>query len=310
MPVVVVLGLLFCWVGAVAAEEAYAKANPVVWTADNYSTASQLRQHLRRNNLFLHSSAAVVYDLRDGQVLYERDADEQRPIASLTKLMTAMVVLDADLPMDEVVTILRKDRDRLRGSKSRLSYGTKLTRKDLLLISLAASENRSAAALARTYPGGKTAFVEAMNRKAKTLGMNATHFADSTGLDDENVSTARDLVTLVQASNSYALINQMSTNGKSYVTDLRKGWKVEFFNTNRLVRRKAWDVDVSKTGYIAASGYCLVMKTTVQGRPLAFVLLNSWGKDSKFGDAGRIKRWLMRAEKRLQKAASQVASAS
>ena len=281
-----------------AAESRSPQIASVAWGNDAYVTASQLRQNLKPNNLFLRSSAAVVYDLRDGQVLFERDADEQRPVASLTKLMTAMVVLDAKLPMDEVITILRKDRDRLRGSKSRLAYGSKLTRRDLLLISLAASENRAAAALARTYPGGKSAFVTAMNAKAGVLRLRDTHFADSTGLDDENVSTARDLVRLMGAASEYPLITEMSTSGKNFVTDLRKGWKVEFFNTNRLVRRRSWDVDLSKTGYIAASGYCLVMHLTIEGRPLAVVLLNSWGKDSKFGDSGRIKRWLMRAEKR------------
>jgi len=277
---------------------------------ERHLSATELREYLNPDKLFLRSSAAVIYDLRDGEVLFERDADEQRPVASLTKLMTAMVVLDAKLPMDDVVTITRADRDRLRGSKSRLSYGTKLTREDLLLIALAASENRAAAALGRSYPGGKPALVAAMNAKAKQLNMRDSHFADPTGLDDDNVSTAHDLVKLVKAANQYAVIRDMSTTGKSYVTDLRSGWKVEFFNTNRLVRRKNWDVELSKTGYIAAAGYCLVMKTVIADRPIAVVLLNSWGKLSKFGDAGRIKRWLIRSEKRAQRLAGTLASST
>lgn len=274
----------------------------------NYVPANTLVEHLNPKKLFLRSSAAVVLDQRDGVVLYKRDADEQRPIASLTKLMTAMVILDAKLSMEEVIRIKRVDRDRLRGSKSRLSYGTLLTREDLLHISLAASENRAAAALARTYPGGKKAFVEAMNKKAKSLGLKDTRFADSTGLHSKNLSTANDLTKLVAAAYQYPQIREMSTDGRDHVVDRRSGWKVEFLNTNRLVRRKHWDINLSKTGYIADAGYCMVMQTEINDRPIIIVLLNSWGKHSKFGDSNRIKRWLDNAERRAKRDASRVAT--
>ena len=210
-----------------------------------------------------------------------------------------MVILDKKLDLNEQIRIKRKDRDRIRGSKSRLSYGTILTRYDLLKISLAASENRAANALSRTYPGGKKAFIKAMNEKARSLGMLQSKFKDPAGLHSGNLSTAKDLIKLVTASSHYKLIKKFTTTGKSYVTDKRSGWKVEFFNTNRLVRRKNWDISLSKTGYIADAGHCLVMETKISHRPVIIVLLNSWGKLSKFGDSNRIKRWLQNGEKRL-----------
>ncbi|MDH5300535.1 MAG: D-alanyl-D-alanine endopeptidase [Gammaproteobacteria bacterium] len=276
---------------------------------ESYITADELRLHLDPGKLHLRSSAAVIYDLRDGQVLFERNADAQRPVASLTKLMTAMVVLDAGLPLDEELIVTRADRDTLRGSRSRLAFGTRLTREDMLLISLVASENRAAAALGRNYPGGIKGFVAAMNQKAKQLGMMHTRFADATGLDDDNVSTARDLVKMVEASQRYPLIREASVTAKSHVTDLRSNWKIEFINTNRLVRQKTWDVEVSKTGYIVPAGHCLVMSAMIADRPVAVVLLNSWGKQSKFGDASRIKNWLLSTEKRVARAHGTLASA-
>jgi len=263
------------------------------------ASASVLKQTLNPKRLFLHSSTALVLDESEGVVLYEKESSKKMPIASLTKLMTAMVILDAKLNLKEKIRIKRVDRDRLRGSKSRLSYGTILTRHDLLKISLAASENRAAKALARTYPGGSRAFIKAMNNKAKLLSMTRSHFKDSTGLHSKNVSTAKDLVKLVAAASKYPLIKKFTTIGKSYVTDLRSGWKVEFFNTNRLVRRKNWEISLSKTGYIADAGHCLVMETKISNRPTIIVLLNSWGKLSKFGDSNRIKRWIQNGEKRI-----------
>jgi D-alanyl-D-alanine endopeptidase (penicillin-binding protein 7) len=174
----------------------------------------------------------------------------------------------------------------------------------MLYIALAASENRAAHALARTYPGGKTAFVGAMNRKAAELGMDRTRFADPTGLHSGNVSTARDLVKLVDAAAGYRAIRSLTTRPRGSVTDLRRGWKVEFFNTNRLVRSKDWSIGLSKTGYIADAGNCLVMQTEISGRPLIIVLLNSWGKLSKFGDSNRIRKWLVDAEKTASQGAS------
>lgn len=268
--------------------------------SDRLVTAAQLRRHAKSEDLFLRSSVALVQDAEENVVLYGRNVDEQRPIASLTKLMTAIVCLDAGLPLDEKIRITRADRDRLRGSRSRLSYGTILTRRDALYIALAASENRAAHALARTYPGGGSAFVEAMNAKAAELGMRDTRFSDSSGLHSGNVSTARDLARLVEAAWQYELIRTMTTRPKGSVTDLRSDWKVEFLNTNRLVRRKDWDVGLSKTGYIADAGNCLVMKAEILDRPVIIVLLNSWGKLSKFGDSNRIRQWLVETEEKVR----------
>ncbi len=271
-----------------------------------FDESTKISHYLNPKKLFLRSSAALVMDTSDGKVLYARDANELRSIASLTKLMTAMVLLDAKLPLTEKIKITRKDRDRLRGSKSRVAYGSIITREDLMLLALAASENRATAALARTFPGGKPAFVKAMNQKAQTLGMKNTVFRDSSGLHSQNKSTARDLVKLVAASYNYPKIREMSTMGKHYVTDLRSGWKIEFLNTNRLVRRKQWDIGLSKTGYLADAGNCLVMHAEISGHPVIIVLLNSWGKLSKFGDANRIKRWLMNAEKKRQRVVANI----
>jgi len=262
-------------------------------------SATSLKTQLNPKHLYLHSSAALIVDETDGSVLYEKETDKKMPIASLTKLMTAMVVLDKKLDLNEKIRIKRVDRDRIRGSRSRLSYGTILTRYDLLKISLAASENRAANALARTYPGGKKAFIKAMNLKAQSIGMKHSAFKDPAGLHSGNLSTAKDLIKMVMASSRYKLIKEFTTTGKDYVTDKRAGWKVEFFNTNRLVRRKNWDILLSKTGYIADAGHCLVMETKIAKRPVIIVLLNSWGKLSKFGDSNRIKRWIQNGEKRL-----------
>ena len=290
---------LFIISSSLWAENAQNNIHPVAQKSDIQHQpvdAELLKDHLNPKKLFLRSSTALIYDKSDDLILYGKETDKEMSIASLTKVMTAMVILDAKLDLDEKIRIKRADRDRLRGSKSRLSYGTILTRRDLLKISLAASENRAAKALARTFPGGHEAFIAAMNKKAKSLGMRHTTFKDSTGLHSGNLSTATDLVKLVVAAADYPLVQELSTIGKSYVTDLRSGWKVEFFNTNRLVRRKNWDISLSKTGYIADAGHCLIMETTISNRPMVIVLLNSWGKLSKFGDSNRIKRWLQNAE--------------
>jgi len=258
-----------------------------------------LKNYLNPRHLYLRSSSALIVDESDGAVLYDKEANKKMAIASVTKLMTAMVILDEKLDLKQKIRIKRKDRDKLRGSRSRLSYGTILTRYDMLKIALAASENRAAYALARTYPGGRKAFVKAMNAKSRQLGMTKTTFKDPAGLHSGNISTAQDLIKMVMASSKYKLIKKFTTIGKDYVTDRRSGWKVEFFNTNRLVRRKNWDISLSKTGYIADAGHCLVMETKIAHRPVIIVLLNSWGKLSKFGDSNRIKRWLQNGEKRF-----------
>jgi D-alanyl-D-alanine endopeptidase (penicillin-binding protein 7) len=253
---------------------------------------------------FLRSSAALVMDQREGVVLYSRHMHEQHPIASVTKLMTAMVTLERHLPMDQIITIKPEDRDRLRGSASRLAIGTKLTRHDVLLAALAASDNRAAAALARTYPGGRRMMLRIMNEKARILGMSHTHYADAAGLNNGSVSTAHDLAILVSDATKYPLIRQFTTTGKFTVIDHRHNRPIDFVNTNRLVRSSAWDINLSKTGYTDDAGNCLVMETVIGERPVIIVLLNSWGKLSKYGDSGRIRDWLLKNQRRaLQLAA-------
>lgn len=247
----------------------------------------------------LRSSSVLVMDQREGVVLYGLNEDEQRPIASVTKLMTAMVTLDAQLPMDETITISKDDLDRRRGSSSRLPVGTVLSRRDTLLAALAASDNRAASALARSYPGGRAALLRAMNDKARHLGMKHTRYADPAGLDSDSVSTAQDLAIMAAAAAKYPLIKAFSTTGEFAVTDRRRrGRDIEFVNTNRLVRSSAWDINLSKTGYISEAGNCLVMQAVIGERPVIIVLLNSWGKLSKYGDSNRIRDWLLKSERR------------
>lgn len=272
--------------------------------------ASQLKSHLNPRDLFLRSATALVLDGQENVVLYERKARKAVPIASITKLMTAMVILDSDLAMEEPIKITRADRDRLRHSKSRLRYGTILRRIDMLLLALAASENRAASALARTYPGGKQAFVKAMNAKGKELGLIKTRFRDPTGLHAGNVSTAHELAKLMYAAYQYSIIREMTTLKKGYVIDLYSGKEIGFLNTNRLVRGEKWEIGLSKTGFISDSGFCLVMLAEVAQRPMAIVLLNSWGTLSKYGDANRIKHWITRTQQKLLKNANNLADSS
>ncbi|OGT20469.1 MAG: hypothetical protein A2V90_09645 [Gammaproteobacteria bacterium RBG_16_57_12] len=264
------------------------------------SLADIVRQgNLRAPNL--KSSSALVIDEGEGVTLYQQNIDEQRPIASVTKLMTAMVTLDAGLPLDERIRITREDRDRLRGSASRLAFGTVLTRHDVLRSALAASDNRAAAALARTYPGGANAMLHAMNDKARQLGMKSTRYMDASGLDSGNVSTARDLALLVSAAGKHPLIKSMTTSGKFSITNQSTGRPITLTNSNRLVRSSAWDIRLSKTGYTSDAGNCLVMKTVIGSRPVTIVLLNSWGKLSKYGDSQRIREWLIKVERKARK---------
>lgn len=239
----------------------------------------------------LRSAIAVIYDQQTQRPLYSKNSDVQAPIASITKLMTAMVVLDAQLPLDEAISIDVADIDTLKGTRSRLRIGMTLTRSELLKLALMASENRAASALARTYPGGYGAAIAAMNAKARELGMYNTHFLDSTGLSSENVSTAHDLVKMVSAARDYALIHQYTT-AASYSVDNWKGREMRFVNTNPLVRNASWDIGVSKTGFISEAGRCLVMETTINQRQMIIVLLDSWGKLTRIGDANRVKRWV------------------
>jgi D-alanyl-D-alanine endopeptidase (penicillin-binding protein 7) len=258
----------------------------------------------------LRSQAALVLDEDSGQILLGKNVQWQAPIASLTKLMTAMVTLDAGLDPDELVTITRADVDRLKGSHSRLTVGWEVARDDLLRLALMASENRAASALARSYPGGKEAFVQAMNLKARLLGMADTRFADVTGLSSANLSTADDLAKLARAAHHYPQIGEYSTAKSHRVKIGRRTF--QFGNTNGLTRSSAWDIGLSKTGYISEAGRCLVMQVTLGGRALIIVLLDSWGKYSRIADARRIRKWLELASSRsaAQRAAMQEAPGS
>jgi len=248
--------------------------------------------HLAPESLRLRSAYALVLDQGSDRVLYAKAPQAITPIASITKLMSAMVLLDARLPMDVPVTVTDDDVDVLRGSLSKLPVGWTLTRADLLHLALMASENRAAHALARTYPGGVDAFVAAMNAKARELGMAATHYADPTGLNNENVSTARDLAALVKAAYGYETIRRMTTSDRYEVRSLSSGRARLFGNSNGLVRDPQWTIGLSKTGFINDSGFCLVMQTIIHNRPVILVLLDSVGKLSRIGDAERIRRWL------------------
>ncbi|GAB1232317.1 hypothetical protein UT4_07830 [Ferrigenium sp. UT4] len=239
----------------------------------------------------LGSAIALIYDEQAQQPLYRKNENEVVPIASITKLMTAMVVLDARLPLDEPITITREDRDRLKGTKSRLRDGMTLSRGDLLALALMASENRAASALARTFPGGTPVLVALMNAKARELGMDDSSFTGPAGLQSENVSTAHDLVKLVQAAETYPEIKRATTQA-AHTVQVSARQTLRFGNTNPLVRSKAWDIGLSKTGYISEAGRCLVMKVRLSDRPTVIVLLDSWGKHTRVGDANRIKNWV------------------
>jgi len=236
----------------------------------------------------LRSSTAYVQDLETSSVVFAKNENVVRPIASISKLMTALVVVDANLPMDEMLEITEDDVDQLKHSASRLEVGTRLNRGDMLHLALMSSENRAAHALARHYPGGLPAFVAAMNEKAQALGMTSTRFVEPTGLSSENVSSPRDLARMVRAAAQRPLIHRYSTDTE-YEVEVKSRTQT-FRNTNLLVRKPDWDIKVSKTGYISEAGECLVMMARIDGRDLAIVLLDSQGKLSRIGDAVRIRR--------------------
>lgn len=248
----------------------------------------------RQRSLKLRSAAALVLEVGDGQLLYAKNTDAVMPIASITKLMTAMVVIDGGQRLDESITIEPADVDTLKGTRSRLKIGMRLSRAELLKLALMASENRAASALARNYPGGMLAFLPAMNEKAAELGMRSTRFLDATGLNPGNVSTAQDLAMMVNAGYQYPLIREFTTSDSHQVaySDRRYTRKVAFHNSNGLVRSHHWDIGLSKTGYINEAGRCLVMQATIATKPVIIVLLDSWGKLARIGDANRIKRWV------------------
>lgn len=242
--------------------------------------------------LQLASSKALIVNQETGETIYAKSTNIPTPIASITKLMTAMVLLDMRLPMSEMLTVSEDDVDTLKNTTSRLKVGTTLTRQEMLRLALMSSENRAAFALARTSTLGVSAFVAAMNRKAVELGMTHTRFADPTGLNSENISTAEDLVKMVKAAYQYEDIRTDSTSLSRDVAVAGKRQSTEFRNTNILVRNGEWDIGLSKTGYISEAGRCLVMQAQIAQQPLIIVLLDSYGKYSRIGDAQRIRKWI------------------
>jgi D-alanyl-D-alanine endopeptidase (penicillin-binding protein 7) len=246
--------------------------------------------NLTHDPLALKSAVAFVLDQNSSEVLFEKNSTVALPIASITKLMTGLIVVQAHQDMDEVLTISDADVDRLKFSSSRLAVGTRMRRGDLLHIALMSSENRAASALGRNYPGGITAFVEAMNAKARELGMNDTHYVDANGLSSHNVSSARDLAKLVAVAHQEALLRQYTTD-PNYVVRA-SGRPMRFNNTNYLVAQPDWNIGLQKTGFINEAGRCLVMQAMIHGRDVIMVFLDSKGKMSRTADAGRMRRWL------------------
>lgn len=239
----------------------------------------------------LTSQAALIFNNKTGEILYQKNADRVMPIASISKLMSAMVVLDARLDMNERITITADEIDRLKGTGSRLAVGTTLTRGELLHLSLMSSENRATHALGRTYPGGMSAFVSAMNAKAQSLGMYSSRFYEPTGLNFQNVSTANDLNRMVAAASKYPLINKNSTSnyGSVWTANGRQNYK----NSNALVREGSWNIELQKTGYIREAGRSMVVKANVQNQPITIVLLNSPTSTTRVNDARKIESWML-----------------
>ena len=264
-------------------------ADGVVHTGINQSRFSAKAVALR-----LRSSAVLVLAQDSGEPLFAKNIDQIMPIASITKLMTAMVVLDSGLPLLESIDIDKSDVDRKKGSRSKLQVGTTLMRAEMLKLALMASENRAAAALARNFPGGTDAFVAAMNQKAGELGMVNSHFEDPTGLTPDNVSTAEDLAKMVVAAHTYPLIREYTTSDSFKIESeyKRRHRLLSYVNSNRLIKSRQWDIGLSKTGYISEAGRCLVMQAMIADKPVIIVLLDSWGKLSRIADANRIKRWI------------------
>ena len=283
---------------------AYAKTSSTTTPVHHRHHAHQAsRASLSLDEPGLRSSAALVLDETHSTVLYSRHADVAMPIASISKLVTALTVADAKQPMDEVIEVTEEDRAIGKGAFSRLAVGTRLTRGDLFHLALMASENRAAHALARNYPGGIAAFMPAMNAKAQELGMSSSHFVEPTGLSSDNVASPEDLSKLVMAASKNATIREYSTD-PGY--DVRVGRRmVGFHNTNSLVNNPTWDIVVQKTGYIEEAGRCLVMQTVIEGRTIVIVLLNSFGKQTRVADATRVRRWM--EAKLLQAASAEVA---
>jgi len=238
------------------------------------------------------SGSAMVVDLKSHEVIYSRNPDEVRPIASLTKLMTAMVTLDAKLPLDEVINIDISNTPEMRGVFSRVKLNSEITRRQMIQLALMSSENRAAASLAAHYPGGYSAFIKAMNAKAKSLGMTRTRYVEPTGLSPRNVSTARDLTRLLLASQRYPLIGELSTTSEKTAVFSHPAYALPFRNTNHLIMNPSWSIQLTKTGYTDDAGHCLAMRTTINGKPVTLVVMDAFGKFTAFADANRLRTWM------------------
>jgi D-alanyl-D-alanine endopeptidase (penicillin-binding protein 7) len=255
---------------------------------------AQAQERVDFKKVKLRSASVMVMEADTGEVVFQKNSEAVVPIASITKLMTAIVTMDkveaGGLEMDQRVVLTKEDVATIKRTRSRLRTGATYTRDELMLLALMASENKASAALGRSYPGGMEAFVDAMNRKAEELGMTDSRFVEPTGLSSENVSSARDLVKLVNAAHGYEKIREYSTRSRASVKDRKR--TLNFANTNGLVRSAQWEIGLSKTGYISEAGRCLVMRVRLASRDLIVVLLDSWGKQSRIGDANRLKKWL------------------
>ena len=249
-------------------------------------------------SLKVRSLKAIVVNQNTGEVIYEKKADAKASIASLTKLMTAMVVLDSGMDLNKKIKLTKADIDRVKRTTSRLPIGAKLSRYELLKAALISSDNRAAFALSRSYPSGRKGFINAMNVKAIQLGMQNSQFRDPTGLDKRNISTAKDLLKLVRAAYQYSVIRELTTTPSESIKIGNKRNSIGFNNTNPLVRKGVWDIGLSKTGFIREAGRCLVLQTVIDGEPIIIVLLNSYGKLTRFADVKRIRTWMNRVNKK------------
>lgn len=293
----------FCALSATAATTALEpKAKSAAVPTKAKPTAKSSAKPVARNKADVRSAAFVIVDDQNDDILLAQKADTAMPIASITKLMTAIVVLDANQPLEEELKITKADRDIEIGRRSRLVVGASLTRGELLHLALMSSENRAANAVGRNYPGGIPGLLKAMNAKAKSLGMKSARFVDATGLSNGNVASPRDLVKLVDAASSIPLIREYSTDSEQTV--MVGKYPVEYRNTNLLVRKPDWDVVVQKTGFTNAAGQCLVMKAIIGERPVVMVLMNSFGKYTRVADARRVRKWMETTAKATYAAAS------
>ncbi|MGK9172211.1 D-alanyl-D-alanine endopeptidase [Yokenella regensburgei] len=238
------------------------------------------------------SGSAMIVDLQTNKVIYSSHPNLVRPIASITKLMTAMVVLDARLPLDEKLKVDISQTPDMKGIYSRVRLNSEISRKEMLLLALMSSENRAAASLAHHYPGGYGAFIRAMNAKAQALGMRHTRYVEPTGLSVRNVSTAEDLIKLLIATKQYPLLGQLSTTREDMATFSSPAYTLPFRNTNHLVYRDNWNIQLTKTGFTNAAGHCLVMRTVINNKPVALVVMDAFGKFTHFADASRLRTWI------------------